>query len=117
MRALVKAKAERGIWLENVDKPTIGHNDVLIKVRNTAICGTDIHIYQWDDWASNTIPVPLTVGHEFCGEVVEFGVEVRGFEIGDTKTPASRRSIYLGDQRVRDLREHRARQNQEVIEL
>lgn len=83
MRALVKSKAERGIWLEDIDKPTIGHNDVLIKVRRTAICGTDIHIYQWDDWASNTIPVPLAVGHEFCGEVVEFGVEVRGFDIGD----------------------------------
>ena len=83
MRALVKAKAERGIWLEDIDKPTIGHNDVLIKVRRTAICGTDIHIYQWDDWASNTIPVPLAVGHEFCGEVVECGVEVRGFNIGD----------------------------------
>jgi threonine 3-dehydrogenase len=83
MRALVKAKAERGIWLEDIDKPTIGHNDVLIKVRRTAICGTDIHIYQWDDWASNTIPVPLAVGHEFCGEVVECGVEVRGFDIGD----------------------------------
>jgi len=83
MRALVKAKAERGIWLQDIDKPAIGHNDVLIKVRRTAICGTDIHIYQWDDWASKTIPVPLAVGHEFCGEVVECGIEVRGFDIGD----------------------------------
>ena len=83
MRALVKAKPERGIWLEDIDKPTIGHNDVLIKVRRTAICGTDIHIYQWDDWASNTIPIPLAIGHEFCGEVVECGVEVKGFNIGD----------------------------------
>ena len=83
MRALVKAKPERGIWLEDIDKPTIGHNDVLIKIRKTAICGTDIHIYQWDEWASNTIPVSLAVGHEFCGEVVECGVEVRGFNIGD----------------------------------
>jgi threonine 3-dehydrogenase len=83
MRALVKAKAERGIWLEDIDKPAIGHNDVLIRVKRTAICGTDIHIYQWDDWASKTIPVPMAVGHEFSGEVVECGVEVNGFNIGD----------------------------------
>jgi threonine 3-dehydrogenase len=83
MRALVKAKAERGIWLENIRRPQPGHNDVLIRVQRTAICGTDIHIYQWDDWARRTIPVPLAVGHEFSGEVVEFGSEVRGFEIGD----------------------------------
>lgn len=83
MRALVKAKAEPGIWLEDTDKPVPGHNDVLIRVRQTAICGTDIHIYQWDDWASKTIPVPLTIGHEFCGEIVECGSEVRGYQIGD----------------------------------
>jgi len=83
MRALVKAKPERGIWLEDIDKPAVGHNDVLVKVRRTAICGTDIHIYQWDDWASNTIPVPMAVGHEFCGEVVECGIEVKGFNVGD----------------------------------
>jgi threonine 3-dehydrogenase len=83
MKALVKAKAERGIWMEDIDTPRVGHNDVLIKVNRTAICGTDIHIYQWDDWAQNTIPVPLTAGHEFCGEIVECGSEVRGFEIGD----------------------------------
>ncbi len=83
MRALVKAKAERGIWLQDIAKPEIGHNDVLIKVRRTAICGTDIHIYKWDDWASKTIPVPLAVGHEFSGEIVEYGSEVRGFDVGD----------------------------------
>ena len=83
MRALVKAKAERGIWMEDIDRPTPGHNDVLIKVHRTAICGTDIHIYQWDDWASKTIPVPLAIGHEFSGKIVSFGSEVRGFEIGD----------------------------------
>jgi threonine 3-dehydrogenase len=83
MKALVKAKAERGIWLEDIEKPEIGHNDVLIKIRRTAICGTDIHIYQWDDWASKTIPVPLAIGHEFAGEVVACGSEVRGFAIGD----------------------------------
>ena len=83
MRALVKAKAERGIWLQDIDKPVPGHNDVLIRVHRTAICGTDIHIYEWDEWASRTIPLPLAVGHEFYGEIVECGSEVRGFEIGD----------------------------------
>ena len=83
MKALVKAKPERGIWMEDIPQPEVGHNDVLIKVRRTAICGTDIHIFQWDDWAKATIPVPLAVGHEFCGEIVECGSEVKGFEIGD----------------------------------
>jgi len=83
MKALVKARPERGIWLEKIRKPEIGHNDVLIKVRRSAICGTDIHIFQWDDWARKTIPVPLAVGHEFCGEVVECGSEVRGLQPGD----------------------------------
>ncbi len=83
MKALVKLKPERGIWLQDVPQPTVGHNDVLIKVRRTAICGTDIHIYQWNDWAQNTIPVPLTTGHEFCGEIVECGSEVKGLQIGD----------------------------------
>ena len=83
MKALVKAKNERGIWLQDVRKPEVGHNDVLIRIHKTAICGTDIHIFQWDDWARNTIPVPLAVGHEFSGEVVEFGVEVTGLKVGD----------------------------------
>ena len=83
MKALVKAKAERGIWLEDLPKPEIGHNDVLIRVNKTAICGTDIHIYQWDDWARQTIPVPMAVGHEFSGEIVDVGIEVRGFSPGD----------------------------------
>jgi threonine 3-dehydrogenase len=83
MRALVKAKPEAGIWLERTRKPEIGHNDVLIKVHRTAICGTDIHIYQWDDWAQKTIPVPMAVGHEFSGEIVETGIEVSGYEVGD----------------------------------
>jgi threonine 3-dehydrogenase len=83
MKALVKAKAERGIWMENIKKPTVGHNDVLIKVKRTAICGTDIHIFKWDDWAQATIPVPMAVGHEFSGEIVDMGTEVRGYEVGD----------------------------------
>lgn len=82
MRALVKAKAEPGIWLEDVSEPAIGHNDVLVKIRQTAICGTDMHIHDWDDWARRTIPVPMTTGHEFVGEIVARGSEVRGVEIG-----------------------------------
>ncbi|MDH3777761.1 MAG: L-threonine 3-dehydrogenase, partial [Gammaproteobacteria bacterium] len=83
MKALVKAKAERGIWMEDIEKPRVGHNDVLIKVKRTAICGTDIHIFKWDEWAKATIPVPMAVGHEFSGEIVDMGIEVKGFEIGD----------------------------------
>ncbi len=83
MKALVKAKAERGIWMQDIPQPEVGHNDVLIKVKQTAICGTDIHIFKWDDWAQATIPVPLAIGHEFCGEIVEMGIEVRGFSVGD----------------------------------
>ncbi len=83
MRALVKSKPERGIWLERTKKPEIGHNDVLIQVARTAICGTDMHIYEWDDWASKTIPIPMAVGHEFCGVIVETGIEVKGYEPGD----------------------------------
>jgi len=83
MKALVKAKAEPGIWMEDIEAPKVGHNDVLIKINKTAICGTDIHIYQWDDWAQHTIPVPLTAGHEFCGQIVECGSEVKGFNLGD----------------------------------
>jgi threonine 3-dehydrogenase len=83
MKALVKAKAERGVWMQDIDKPEVGHNDVLIKINRTAICGTDIHIFKWDDWAQATIPVPLAIGHEFCGEIVQMGIEVRGFSVGD----------------------------------
>ena len=83
MKALVKSKSERGIWLEDIPAPTVGHNDVLIKVSRTAICGTDIHIYKWDDWARSTIPVPLAIGHEFVGKIVEIGSEVKGFAPGD----------------------------------
>ena len=83
MKALVKAKPERGIWLQDIITPDVGHNDVLIKVKRTAICGTDIHIFKWDDWAQQTIPVPMAVGHEFSGRIVDMGVEVRGFSLGD----------------------------------
>lgn len=82
MKSLVKAKRERGIWMQEVAMPEHGVNDVLIKVNKTAICGTDIHIYSWDEWAQATIPVPMTVGHEFYGEIVEVGREVRGIKPG-----------------------------------
>ena len=83
MKSLVKAKNEVGLWLEDTAMPTIGHNDVLIRVKKTAICGTDMHIYNWDEWAQRTIPVPMVVGHEFMGEIVEIGSEVKGFAAGD----------------------------------
>ena len=83
MRALVKSKPEPGIWMERAIKPKVGHNDVLIQIHATAICGTDIHIYNWDPWSRKTIPVPMTIGHEFAGEIVEVGGEVQGFEIGE----------------------------------
>ncbi|SFB78704.1 L-threonine 3-dehydrogenase [Pseudoalteromonas denitrificans] len=83
MKALSKLKAEPGIWMTDVPKPEVGHNDLLIKIRKTAICGTDVHIYKWDEWSKNTIPVPMVVGHEYVGEVVDMGQEVRGFTIGD----------------------------------
>jgi threonine 3-dehydrogenase len=83
MKALVKSRAERGIWMQDVAVPRVGHNDVLIRVKRSAVCGTDIHIYQWDDWARGAIKVPTTIGHEFSGEIVECGSEVKGFETGD----------------------------------
>ncbi|MEM7451760.1 MAG: L-threonine 3-dehydrogenase [Pseudomonadota bacterium] len=83
MKALTKKRAEKGIWLDDIAEPEYGPNDVLIRVKKTAICGTDIHIYRWDDWAQKTIPVPMAVGHEFSGEIVAMGSEVRGYEVGD----------------------------------
>ncbi|EOD8958635.1 L-threonine 3-dehydrogenase [Providencia stuartii] len=83
MKALSKLKAEPGIWMTEVPKPELGHNDVMIKIRKTAICGTDVHIYNWDEWSQKTIPVPMVVGHEYIGEIVEIGQEVKGFKIGD----------------------------------
>jgi threonine 3-dehydrogenase len=83
MRALVKAKAAEGLWLEDVPEPEIGVNDVLIRVRKTGICGTDLHIYGWDAWAQKAIPVPMVVGHEFVGDVAAVGSNVSDFQIGD----------------------------------
>jgi threonine 3-dehydrogenase len=83
MRALVKAKPEPGLWLEDVPEPELGINDVLIRVRKTGICGTDLHIYDWNAWAEETIPVPMVIGHEFVGEVVAFGSNVSDFVEGD----------------------------------
>jgi threonine 3-dehydrogenase len=83
MKALVKSKAEPGLWLQDVPEPKIGINDVLIRVDRTGICGTDLHIYKWDAWAQKTIPVPLVVGHEFVGEIVEVGSNVTDFHPGE----------------------------------
>jgi threonine 3-dehydrogenase len=83
MKALVKSHAKPGLWLEDIAEPTIGINDVLIRVKYAGICGTDVHIYQWDDWAQKTIHVPMAIGHEFVGEVVEVGSNVNDFYPGD----------------------------------
>src|SRR5713101_159144 len=83
MKALVKSRAERGLWLEEIAKPSIGINDVLIKVLRAGICGTDLHIYNWDEWAQHTIPVPMPIGHEFVGRIVETGSNVNDFHPGD----------------------------------
>ncbi|HMZ29621.1 MAG TPA: L-threonine 3-dehydrogenase, partial [Thauera aminoaromatica] len=83
MKALAKLTPSVGLTLTSVEKPEVGPNDVLIKIKKTAICGTDIHIWKWDEWAQKTIPVPMHVGHEYVGVIAEMGQEVRGFKIGD----------------------------------
>lgn len=83
MKALAKLHAEPGIWMTDAEQPEYGYNDLLIKIKKTAICGTDVHIYKWDEWSQQTIPVPMVVGHEYVGEVAAMGDGVRGFELGD----------------------------------
>lgn len=83
MRALVKSKKEPGLWLEEIEKPRININEVLIRVKRAGICGTDVHIYNWDEWAQKTIPVPMAIGHEFVGEIIEVGANVSDFFPGD----------------------------------
>ncbi len=82
MKALVKSRSEAGLWLEDVPEPKVGINDVLIQIHRTGICGTDVHIYEWDDWAAKTIAVPMTIGHEFVGEIVDVGANVTDFRTG-----------------------------------
>ena len=86
MKALVKLRPEKGIWMDNVPVPEIGINDVLIKIKKTAICGTDLHIYKWDDWSQKTIKTPMTIGHEYMGVVVDKGAGVKNVKIGDRVT-------------------------------
>jgi len=83
MKALVKRHAEKGIWMEQVPVPSPGPNEVLIKLEKTAICGTDLHIYKWDEWSQRTIKPGLVIGHEFVGRVVEMGPGVTGYQLGD----------------------------------
>jgi len=83
MKALVKRHAKEGIWLEDMPEPEVGNNDVLVKIKKTAICGTDIHIYNWDEWAQKTIPIPMITGHEYAGEIVELGSNVSDLNVGD----------------------------------
>ena len=83
MKALVKRHAKEGLWLEDMPEPEVGNNDVLVKIKKTAICGTDIHIYNWDEWAKKTIPIPMITGHEYAGDIVELGSNVSDLNIGD----------------------------------
>ncbi len=83
MKALVKKSPEVGLWMEDVPMPSVGDNDLLIKVKKTAICGTDVHIYKWDAWSQRTIKTPMTIGHEFVGEIVEMGRAVQGYKVGE----------------------------------
>jgi threonine 3-dehydrogenase len=83
MKALVKKYREKGLWMEEIPEPKIQENDVLIKIKKTAICGTDVHIYQWDEWSQKTIPVPMQVGHEFVGQIVTIGKAVQGLRPGE----------------------------------
>ena len=86
MKALVKKEAQKGIWMEEVAVPKVGVNDVLIKIKKTAICGTDLHIYKWDEWSQKTIKTPMTIGHEYVGIVAEVGPGVRNIQVGDRVT-------------------------------
>ena len=83
MKALVKKYPQMGLWLEEVEVPQPGKNDVKIKISKTSICGTDLHIYNWDRWSQETIPVPMVIGHEFVGHIAEIGENVMGFKVGD----------------------------------
>lgn len=82
MKGLVKRKATVGLWMEEVEMPVCGDHEVLIKVRKTSICGTDVHIYKWDEWAQKTVPIPMVIGHEFMGEIADMGKHVQGLQIG-----------------------------------
>ena len=86
MKALVKLHPEKGIWMQDVPVPEYGVNDVLIKIKKTAICGTDLHIYNWDDWSQRTIKTPMTIGHEYVGEIAAMGSGVKNLEIGERVT-------------------------------
>ena len=86
MTALIKKEPMKGIWMEDVPVPEVGVNDVLIKIKKTAICGTDLHIYKWDEWSQKTIKTPMTIGHEYVGIVAKVGAGVRNIKVGDRVT-------------------------------
>ena len=95
MRALVKKEAAVGIWMEDVPVPQAGTNEVLIKVEKTAICGTDVHIYNWDEWSQRTIEPGLVIGHEFVGTIVELGLGVTNYNVGDRVSAEGHISVSL----------------------
>ena len=103
MKALVKRDATKGIWMQEVPVPTPGANEVLIKLEKTAICGTDLHIYLWDDWAQRTITPGLVIGHEFVGRIVEVGPGVSGYRLGRHRLQGRRPRFGRGPHRLRPL--------------
>ena len=111
MKALVKAEAREGLWMQDVPVPEIGPDDVLIKVHKTGICGTDVHIWNWDDWAQKTVPVPLVTGHEFAGEIVEIGHRVEDLAIGQrcSGEAIARRQVSSGPGNPRHRRQRAGR--------
>ncbi len=94
MKGLIKNKPEMGIWMTEIPMPEMGHNDVLIKIKKTAICGTDLHIYKWDAWAQAKVPIPLTIGHEFVGEIADMGQKFGAWKLGSV---SQAKDIFLAD--------------------
>lgn len=109
MKALVKKEARPGLWLDEVPMPTFSIDEVLIKVHRTAICGTDVHIYKWDEWAQQTVPVPMHVGHEFSGEIVEVGSNVKDYKVGEIVTGEGH-VVYGNSRNIRTGRAHLAKE-------
>ena len=106
MKALVKLRPEKGIWMQDIPIPAYGVNDVLIKIKKTAICGTDLHIYNWDAWSQRTIKTPMTIGHEYVGEIAAMGSGVRNLKIGDRVTGEGHIACGRSEEHTSELQSH-----------